>query len=385
MKVVMVDALVGNEYSILLCTHLKALGVEVALITTRDRETPFPVSFPLWRWAPSKEPDASRIGKSWAYARYLARLTRFALRRRADILHFQFLRRERPETLFLMLLGCMGVRWVLTAHNLVPHEGSVIDRVLKGAAYRHAALLVVHSRGIAKELHQRFDVPYSRIRVVPHGDFGVYRGKARLTKREARRRLGLSQEEPVVLFFGYIREYKGLDLLLEAFEMACQQNASLRLVIAGKCHTPALESRYWKRIQAMSSAPRILFRPEFIPWEEVAVYVLASDLVALPYLHIDHSGILHLAYTFGRPVIATDVGDFREMIGGDRTGWLVPPRDAAALASTLLEALSDRRRLQALGARARRLSETKYSWVLSARRTLEAYQELIVASGDPGR
>ena len=375
MKVVMVDALVGNEYSLLLCNHLRSLGVKIALIVVRDREVFCPVSFPLWRWAPSKVPGAGRAKKILSYVRYLLRLIRLALRKEADILHFQFLRRERPETILLVLLSRLGVHWVLTAHDLVPHEGSSIDRFLKGLAYRHAELLIVHSRAISQELHRRFSVPYSRICVVPHGDFGVYRPKVRLSSGGARRRLGLSHGEPVVLFFGYIREYKGLDLLMDAFEIAYHRNPSIRLVIAGKCHTKELERHYRLRILALDSAQRIHFRPEFIPWEEVAAYVLSSDLVALPYLRIFHSGVLHLAYSFGRAVLATDVGDFREMIEEDRTGWLVPPRNAEAMASALLEAFSDRKRLKALGLRAERLSKTKYSWTLSAQRTLQAYQD----------
>lgn len=383
MKVGMVDALVGNDYSLLLCSHLQALGVEVCLITTEDRSIPNGISFPVFRWAPPKSASLRRSRKMWDYFRYLGRLTGSILRKEFDVFHFQFFRRERPEALLLGLLGRLGVRWVMTAHNILPHESSAIDHLLRRMLYKKARCLIVHSHWMSQKLSRGFGVPMSRIHVVPHGDFASYRPSSRLSKKEARKRLGLSTHEAVLLFFGYIREYKGLDTLLEAFETLFREKPSVKLTIAGQCRTQQLEQRYRQIIQGMKSRPRIVFRPGFVPVEEVPLYLLATDLVVLPYRRIDHSGILHLAYTFGRAVLATDVGDLGGMIREDRTGWVVRPGDADALVTGLLEALSDRKRLQALGARARRLSATKYSWKLSARLTVEAYGRLLAAGERP--
>ena len=103
-----------------------------------------------------------------------------------------------------------------------------------------------------------------------------------------------------------LNQYKGIDLLLESFEIASKQDQHLTLIIAGKCQTEKLLTRYQQRISQIPSRKRIRFDPEYVPTEKVPWYFVASDLVALPYINIDHSGIVHLAYSFGRPVIATE-------------------------------------------------------------------------------
>ena len=159
---------------------------------------------------------------------------------------------------------------------------------------------------------------------MPHGNFDHYLPETSLSKQEARQELGLCENDLVLLFFGYIRAYKGLDMLLEAFEIAAKKNNRLKLVIGGMPHTTELEKATRTFIEKSPVKDRILFHARFIPHDAIKHYFMSADIVALPYKHIYHSGIIHLAYSYGRAVIATNVGDFSETIVQEKSGYITP-------------------------------------------------------------
>jgi glycosyltransferase involved in cell wall biosynthesis len=290
------------------------------------------------------------------------------------VAHIQFLRRERLEGLFLLLLRLLGAKLVFTAHNVLPHENNAIDRFLRSGIYRAAGTIIVHSEYIKNKLTNGFRVDREKVRVVPHGNFDHYVPKEPLSKAEARKSLNLSETDNVALFFGYIREYKGLNLLLDAFELCARQGQPFKLVIAGAPASTELGNQYRKRIEEMAMNDLITFHADFIPSEKVAAYLLASDVVILPYKAIDHSGIVHLAYSFGRPLIATDVGDFSEVIEDGKSGYLLKENSAECLSETIIGAFSNGAHLAEMGNYARRLSETKYSWLEIAKKMKDLYE-----------
>ena len=379
MHVVVVDSLTGNDYSICLCRGLYEAGVDVALVTVEGREMPFPVAFPVYRWAPSKEGGGPKPAKLLRYLGYLTALFRYAARKSrlegGSVVHFQFFRRPRVESLYLLLLRLSGARLVFTAHNIVPHESSRIDRWLNVLVYRTVHEIVVHSDITRRALLEQFPVPASKVHVVPHGNFDHYRSESDPDRDQARRRLGLQPDDHVCLFFGYIREYKGLDTLLEAFPAAAARDDRLRLVVAGAPHTEALRAEYTAMIQRSAYSERILFHDDFVDSEDVPVYFQAADLVVLPYKNIYHSGIIHLAYSFGKPVLATNVGDFSETIVQGRSGFVLDQNTAEALAAGLNACFQDEGELRRMGAYARELSATRYCWREIGASTGKIYRE----------
>jgi glycosyltransferase involved in cell wall biosynthesis len=224
------------------------------------------------------------------------------------------------------------------------------------------------------KLVRDFGVDREKIRVIPHGNFDHYISREPMSKAAARASLGLSEMDNVALFFGFIREYKGLDLLLDAFEHCARYSSPLKLVIAGAPQTTELENHYRRRINQISTDDSIVFHANFIPSEKVATYFVACDVVILPYKEIDHSGLVHLAFSFGRPLIATNVGDFSEVIEEGMSGYLLKENSAQCLSETIVEAFSNGPRLQDMGKYARKLSETKYSWLEIARKTRDLYE-----------
>lgn len=376
MRVIMIDALVGNDYSICLCSALHAVGVNVELITPDNRVINLPIDFPVRHWMPTKDPTRGKTGKSIRYFGYLARLIAYVVKnnRGRQIVHFQFFRSERIESLLFPLLRLLGVKLVFTAHNILPHENSRVDYLLRFVVYGSAKAIIVHSEYIKNKLAKDFRIDREKIKVVPHGNFDHYIPREPISRLEARASLNLSETDNVALFFGFIREYKGLDMLLDAFEICARKDRSLRLVIAGAAHPSELETRYKRRMRQISTDSSIIFHAGFIPSEKVAVYFNVCDVVILPYKDIDHSGIVHLAYSFGRPLIATNVGDFAEVIEDGKSGYLLKDNSVECLSETMLEAFSDIARLENMGHYARKLSETKYSWLEIAKITRKLYE-----------
>ncbi len=375
-KVTMIDGLVGNDYSMCLCSALHTVGVNVELIASDNRVVSMPVDYPVRHWMPTKDPQNGKIGKLFRYLEYLVRLFLHVVRNRnvKQVMHIQFLRRERFEAVFLLFLRLLGTKLVFTAHNVLPHENSAIDRFLRSCIYRAAGTIIVHSEYIKNKLAKDFRVEPKKIKVIPHGNFDHYIPREPMSKAEARSRLNLYATDNVALFFGFIREYKGLDLLLDAFEICAKKGRSLRLVIAGAPRTSELGNHYRRSIERISTNDSIIFHEGFIPSEKVAVYFVACDVVILPYKEIDHSGIVHLAYSFGRPLIATNVGDFAEVIEDGKSGYLLRENSAECLSETILGAFSSIAHLEDMGSYARTLSETKYSWLEIAKKTKMLYE-----------
>lgn len=374
LKILMVDSLDGNEYAIELCNGLHEAGVDIRLATLADRTFEKRPSFPILPLLPSKRQKFSQLKKSGQYIAHLWTLLNVIRREKIDAVHYQFFRRERIEPFFLLLLRLLNVKIIYTAHNIVPHEHSRIDFWLKRLVYTVSHHIIVHSKYIEDKLHRIFPFTQGNSSVIPHGNFDNYLPERPITKGEAIQQLGLPADAQLLLFFGYLREYKGVDLLVEAFEQAGGQNGRLHLIIAGRPHSATLTKKLHQMIELHPHGDRIMLHDHFIPNEDVATYFSAADAIVLPYRHIDHSGIIHLAYSFGKAVIATAVGDFPEAVEHQKSGLLLPPNDVACLAEVITEATAQPKLLAQMGEYGRFLSESKYSWRDIARKTCVIYQ-----------
>ncbi len=334
MKVLMIDPLIGNEYIALLCSGLSNAGVDVTLVVPENREIIIPVDFKVNRWSPPKGGSSSKVIKLFKYLKYLYMVFVLIRQTKPDAVHYHFFRRK-SEIYFFLLLKVLGVRLIYTAHNILPHEYRKIDYFLTNLVIKSSSRIIVHSNHIKGKLSGIFKTDPNKITVIPHGNFDFYMTNISMNKIEARKKLGLKEVSNIILFFGYIREYKGLDLLLEAFEIAALKDHNLELVIAGQPASDSLQRRYQGIIEHSSVKDRIIATFNYIPVNEVSEYLIASDAVVLPYKNIDHSGIVHLAYSFGKPVIATKVGDFEESIDEGKSGYILTNNNAECLAESI--------------------------------------------------
>jgi len=279
---------------------------------------------------------------------------------------------------YLMALKRLRIPLVATAHQVTPHERIALQDPIYRRIHALPDLLIAHTAVDRRRLRDEFGVPGEKTVVIPHGDYGFFADVSGMPDRAAARdALGIAAEAPVALFFGYLREYKGVDLLLEAWPRVLDQVPEARLVVAGDPVRLSPDQREGLRRQA--EAVGAVHRFEYIPMDEVATHFAAADLLALPYRHISQSGVLYLAFALGVPVVASAVGAWPDMLDDGDNALLVEPGSVDELAAALARALADpalRRRL-AEGGRA--LSEA-HAWPKVAERTEEAFRALMAQS-----
>lgn len=254
-------------------------------------------------------------------------------------------------------------RVLFICDNIVPHEQRPGDRLLTALALRTVDFFVVMSESVERDLLQlKPDARYVRVEHPVYEIFG-----SPVPYNRARKELGLGQDETVVLFFGYIRRYKGLQLLIEALPRVLRHR-KVRLLVAGEFYENP--EPYLSGIRERNLEEFVQLATEFIPNEKVGLYFSAADVVALPYLSATQSGVVQIAYHFDRPVVATPVGGLPEVVLPEKTGIVAEAVNPDAFARALLRFFELKDRVDFAG-HIRRFKR-KFSWD----RMAEAIEEL---------
>lgn len=269
----------------------------------------------------------------------------------------------------LIVLRALGVRLVWTVHNLLDHERTAprSELAVRRAVARLVDRIVVHCEDARKAVSETYRLPErvtDRVRVVPHGNFAdVYADE--VSQSTARDRLDLPTGVPVVTFFGMIRPYKNVPELIETFKRI---DGEARLLVVGNPWNDAVE----RRVRGASAADdRVHTVLEFVPEDEIQVYMRASDAVVLPFDSVLTSGSAVLAMTFGRAVVAPLMGCLPELIGSEG-GHLYDPTESDGLYTALRGATADRDRLRSMGRRNRE-AISEFDWNRVAERTRDVY------------
>lgn len=305
--------------------------------------------------------------------------------RGVGVVHVQWILDRRADLLFLRLLRLFRFRIVYTVHDLLPHdEYTPENRVFFQRVYGYADRLIVHSDADRSRMLDWFSVDPGRIVVIPHGCQTVLFDHVDAAIGGARLRLGLPDDRNVVLFFGLIKPYKGLEYLLEAFETVAERCPRALLLIAGKVHDadPEVHRYYTSLLGRYQGRADVRIRSDYIPLDQVADYFHAADVVVLPYLNASQSGVLLSAYAAGKPVVVTATGGLGEVVRDGESGFVVPPRDAAAIARAILAILEDPDTGRRLGREASRLAETVYSWRRAGAMTRRLYESLFPGASE---
>lgn len=342
---------------------------------------------PLVRFLNLRGDQSTRAGllrKVWRVLIYYCRLLAYAVSSPAGVFHILWNNKLEylDRTLLLAFYRLCGKRIVLTAHNvnIRRRDGndSWLNRSTLGMQYRLAAHIFVHTQRMKEELQHDFGTSAQKISVIPFGINATVPNTS-LIPAEARVRLGLEPHHRVVLFFGNIAPYKGLEFLVDAVAGLIGQEPNLRLVIAGR---PKGEPAYWAGIERRISEPKlrehIVKRIEYVPDADTEVYFKAADVLVLPYTHIFQSGVLFLGYYFGLPVIAADVGSLREDVVEGKTGSVCRPKDPVDLARRLADYFAGDlyRQLHARRSDIQSYAGERYSWSEVGKVTSRVYAGL---------
>jgi len=259
-----------------------------------------------------------------------------------------------------------GTRVVLVCDNLIAHEPRIFDAPFSAWMMRNSDGYLVMSDSVERDLDRL--KPGAVRRRVAHPFYAQF-DRGRVTRDQAREALGLSGE--VALFFGYVRRYKGLDTLLQAWPLVRAKRPAT-LVVAGEFYEDARP--YRELAAAAGGGPAVRLIDRYIADDEVEMLFKAADVVVLPYRSATQSGVTHVAYALGVPVITTSVGGLAETVHPGETGLVVPPENPQALADAIVQFFAER-----LGERMREPIEAlrrEHSWETLADHVISLGDEL---------
>ncbi len=355
-------------YDHALCSSLAALGQDVELYTSRFAHGPVPAPDGYRRhelfYRHAARVRNARTRRTLKLAEHVPDMLRYRhAARAADVAHFQWLAVQYLDGPLLPRRAAKRPALVLTAHDILPREARPGQRAAQRRLYAHFDAIVVHSQHGRARLTDELGVQAARVHVIRHGAF-AHLAAAPVPASAPSSRSG-AHEDPVVLCFGLMRPYKGIELLLDAWHGI--EGAELWIVGAPRMDISALTAR----------APAgVRFVPRFITDAELPAYFRRAEIVVLPYREIDQSGVLFTALAFAKPLLLSDVGGFPEIAatGAART---FPAGDAAALRAALRELLEDPASRSAMAGAAAAAAAGPYAWANVARETLALYEQLL--------
>jgi glycosyltransferase involved in cell wall biosynthesis len=228
------------------------------------------------------------------------------------------------------------IRTVFIIDNVMPHERRPGDRFMTRLAMRWVDGFIVQSNIVRRELYDWFPEAKGReVVYVPHPVYDCY-PETTLSKDEARRELGLNPGGKVLLFFGLVRRYKGLDILLQALPgILNKSDENIHLLVAGEFYEP--EEMYRRQVADLGLQDRVTIINQYIANEDIGMVFHAADLLVLPYRSATQSGVVQVAYNFGLPVVSTKVGGLPEVVREGETGFLVEPENPDQLGDIIVE------------------------------------------------
>jgi D-inositol-3-phosphate glycosyltransferase len=318
---------------------------------------------------------------------YYAKLIRYVARSRTKILHilWNYKLELFDRTILMLYFNILGKKVFLTAHNVNQarrdSQDSWLNRTTLTIQYRLCEHIFVHTQKMKDELCQVFGAAENAVSVIRYPINNAF-AETNLTPADAKQRLGLAADEKAILFLGRIVPYKGIESLLDAFRLLlADRQAKYRLIIAGEPKKGSEEYRnaIQQLVERDFNQGQVTLRMQFIPDDEMELYLKGADVMVLPYKEIFQSGMLFLAYTFGLPVVATNVGSFQEEIIEGITGFLCEAGDPAELATAIEKYFKSDlfRNLTIHRRELRDYAMANHSWHAVAELTCNAYANML--------
>jgi glycosyltransferase involved in cell wall biosynthesis len=297
-----------------------------------------------------------------------------------EIVHFQHwqLYASAMYCFIIPIVKIRGKKRIVTIHNITPHTADkpsiFLDKIFNKIIFPFTDFFIVHNKRNKKKLLELYKIDEKKISIIPHGTLMPYQKIKNISKEHARKHLNIPIDKKVILFFGYIWGYKGLDVLLKSLKIVRTNLKDFVLVIAGQ----PLDSWkiYYKIIEENRLDNNILKVLKYIPDSEIEYYFTSADLVVLPYYEHPfdtHGGVGALALSFKKPMVVTDVGGLPEYVKDERV--ISNPNNPNELAQKIIFVLSDYTLLEKLSKDSEELSK-KLSWDKIADKTIDLYKKI---------
>src|SRR5688572_9159896 len=391
------------HYAYQLCTALSKAGAQVTLVTADKYEMEnyqhnFTVRKQMKLWSSTDSAESVRtnswlgkgnikiyrgIRRATRGIRLIVewiRLTNYLIRARPDIIQFGSI--EFPfEAIFLnilkrkrLILGQICHEFELREKSNNPLTNFSIQ--LSRWVYDAFSIVFFHAESNQRRFLELFNIPEERLHIIAHGNEGLFlSGKSeKITRVRMQEKYGIAEDMPVILFFGNLTPSKGLPDLLKAFSQVYTKETRARLMIVGRPSKFIDMRELMRLVSELGISDATIFDARYIMMEEVAPLMEMATVVMYPYLNSTQSGALQVAYTFGRPVIATKVGGLPEAVEDGKSGLLVSASAPDELAEAILKLIRDQSLAAQMGEYAKYLSDTKFSWDSIALKMLAVYR-----------
>jgi D-inositol-3-phosphate glycosyltransferase len=289
-----------------------------------------------------------------------------------------FIKKQKPDFIifryWLPFFGpCLGTigrlvrkntKVLALTDNIIPHEKRLGDRPFTNYFVKSCDGFITMSKAVFNDISQF--TPTDKKVYSPHPMYETYGPK--VTREEARKKLGIANEDKIILFFGLIRKYKGLDILLEAMADEKIKNQDIKLLVAGEFYED--KQPYLDLVEKHGLKDKVIFHSHFIPNEDVRYYFCAADLVAQTYRNATNSGVTMVGYYYEKPMLVTDVGGLSELVPQGRVGYTVPI-ETAKISDSIYDYFSNQREAEFV--KNLREEKKKYEWGTFINKVLELY------------
>lgn len=320
--------------------------------------------------------SSKNIGKIRKLINYISSyryIVKKAVAEHFDVVHVQWFQFSPVDYYYLNKLKHYGIKLVVSVHDIVPFNEKKYDFSFHKKIYSLCDNIIVQAKTNIKRFDELFPECSDKVTYIPHGHFLDFVDIH--DKQVSRNYLGIPQNKTVLLFFGQIKKVKGVGILIEAFGELMKKRDDLFLVIAGSVWKDDF-TPYQELIDKYNlTENQIKTDIRYIPDEEIGFYYSACDVAVMPYLDVYQSGVIQLVYAYEKPVIATSIDAFMEIVRDGVNGYLCKPGDFEDLANTIERAVGKPELFHQMGETGKKEIMVKFSWEDIAKKITELYQK----------